>query len=89
MRHLSASVYAPSTVGTSLREFTFGHNRQLESVLREHLVALADLTDILPGNSDRAFVDIDSLLRPVYGHAKQRLHRRLGVDTVEIPRCGA
>ena len=28
--------FAPSTVGTLLREFTFGHARQLESVLREH-----------------------------------------------------
>lgn len=71
MKHLFESVYAPSTVGTLLREFTFGHNRQLESVLRQHLVALADRTEILPGIADRAFVDIDSLLRPVYGHAKQ------------------
>lgn len=71
MKHLFGSVYAPSTVGTLLREFTFGHNRQLESVLREHLVALAARTDILPGIAERAFVDIDSLLRPVYGHAKQ------------------
>jgi hypothetical protein len=71
MKRLFASVYAPSTVGTLLREFTFGHNRQLESVLREHLVSLADRTDILPGLADRTYVDIDSLLRPVYGHAKQ------------------
>lgn len=70
-KHLFGSVYAPSTVGTLLREFTFGHNRQLESVLRDHLVALAHRTEILPGIADRAFVDIDSLLRPVYGHAKQ------------------
>ncbi|MET4046688.1 hypothetical protein ABIB36_000432 [Rhodococcus sp. UYP9] len=48
-----------------LREFTFGHNRQLESVLRAHVVALADRTDIPPGIVDRAFIDIDSLLRPV------------------------
>jgi hypothetical protein len=71
MKHLFGSVYAPSTVGTALREFTFGHNRQLESVLRQHLVALAERTDILPNVTDRVFVDIDSLLRPVYGHAKQ------------------
>ena len=71
MKHLVGSVYAPSTVGTALREFTFGHNRQLESVLRARLVALAGRTDILPGIADRAFIDIDSLLRPVYGHAKQ------------------
>jgi len=54
-KHLFDSVYAPSTVGTLLREFTFGHNRQLESVLRQHLVTLADRTDILPGIADRAF----------------------------------
>src|SRR4029079_11429869 len=62
---------APSTVGTLLREFTFGHARQLESVLREHLVALCRRVDLLPGADQRVFVDIDSLLRPVYGHAKQ------------------
>jgi hypothetical protein len=64
-------VYAPSTLGTLLREFSFGHARQLESVLREHLVALAGRTELLAGIQAQAFVDIDSLLRPVYGHAKQ------------------
>src|SRR4051812_7969148 len=71
MKSLFGGVYAPSTVGTLLREFTFGHARQLESVLREHLVALAERTELLAGLADQAFVDIDSLLRPVYGHAKQ------------------
>src|SRR6187551_1721013 len=33
-------VYAPSTLGTLLREFSFGHARQLESVLREHVCTL-------------------------------------------------
>ncbi|BBY59259.1 hypothetical protein MSAR_23950 [Mycolicibacterium sarraceniae] len=42
-------VYAPSTVATLLREFTFGHARQLESVLREHLVALCQRLELLPG----------------------------------------
>jgi hypothetical protein len=64
-------VYAPSTLGTLLREFSFGHARQLESVLREHLAALAERTELLAGLADQAFIDIDSLLRPVYGHAKQ------------------
>jgi hypothetical protein len=54
-----------------LREFSFGHARQLESVLRHHLVGLCDRVELLPGADVRAFVDIDSLLRPVYGHAKQ------------------
>ena len=64
-------VYAPSTLGTLLREFSFGHARQLESVLREHLCVLAGRTPALAGIDEQAFIDIDSLLRPVYGHAKQ------------------
>src|SRR3954464_7632409 len=71
MTTLFDGVYAPSTVGTLLREFTFGHTRQLESVLREHLVALCERVDLLPGTDQQVFIDIDSLLRPVYGHAKQ------------------
>ena len=71
MKTLFDGVYAPSTIGTLLREFTFGHARQLESVLREHLAALCERVELLPGADERAFVDIDSLLRPVYGHAKQ------------------
>ena len=71
MTSLRDGVYAPSTVGTFLRELTFGHARQLESVLREHLVALCGRTDLLRRRNQQVFVDIDSLLRPVYGHAKQ------------------
>jgi hypothetical protein len=71
MKTLFEGVYAPSTIGTLLREFTFGHARQLESVLREHLAGLCERVSLLPGAAERAFVDIDSLLRPVYGHAKQ------------------
>ena len=64
-------VYAPSTLGIFLREFTFGHANQLAAVARAHLAALAQRTPLLPGIEQRAFVDIDSLLRPVYGHRKQ------------------
>ncbi len=64
-------VYAPSTLGIFLREFTFGHANQLAVVGRVHLTALAERTRLLPGIEQRAFLDIDSLLRPVYGHAKQ------------------
>src|SRR3954471_17682048 len=41
--------YAPSTLGTLLREFSFGHARQLESVLREHLCALGERSELLAG----------------------------------------
>ena len=64
-------VYAPSTLGIFLREFTFGHANQLAAVARAHLAALAARTPLLPGIEERAFIDIDSLLRPVYGHQKQ------------------
>lgn len=71
MKNLFEAVYAPATMGIFLREFTHGHTRQLASVLRAHLLALAKRTDVLAGIEDQVFVDIDSLLRPVYGHAKQ------------------
>jgi len=71
MSILFDGVYAPSTLGTLLREFSFGHARQLESVLREHVCALVGRTELLAGLGDQAFIDIDSLLRPVFGHAKQ------------------
>ncbi|BBZ01686.1 hypothetical protein MCHIJ_11230 [Mycolicibacterium chitae] len=47
MKTLFDGVYAPSTIGTLLREFTFGHARQLESVLREHLAELYRRVDLL------------------------------------------
>ena len=71
MKTLFAAVYAPSTIGTLLREFTFGHARQLDAVLGEHLGALCERVDLLVGATEQVFIDIDSLLRPVYGHAKQ------------------
>ncbi len=71
MKSLFERVYAPSTVGTLLREFTFGYARQLDSVLAEHLGGLCERVDLLPGAQVRAFIDIDSLVRPVYGHHQQ------------------
>jgi len=71
MKHVFGGVYAAATLGIFLREFTHGHTRQLSAVLRRHLVALAARTRVLAGIDQRAFIDIDSLLRPVYGHAKQ------------------
>jgi hypothetical protein len=64
-------VYAAATLGLFLREFTHGHCQQLAAVAREHLCALVRERKVLPGLAEQAFVDIDSLLRPVYGRAKQ------------------
>ena len=71
MKKLFGGVYACATLGIFLREFTHGHVRQLGAVLRRLLVALAERTPLLPGITERAYIDIDSLLRPVYGKAKQ------------------
>jgi len=71
MKRLFDQVYAPATLGQFLREFTHGHSLQLASVARAHLVNLTKRTNLLPGIEQQAYVDIDSLLRPVFGHAKQ------------------
>jgi len=71
MPQLFGEVYACSTLGQFLREFTHGHALQLASVLRAHLVNLVQHSNLLTGIDTHASVDIDPLLRPVYGHAKQ------------------
>jgi hypothetical protein len=71
MKQVFGGVYAAATMGIFLREFTHGHARQLSAVLRRHLIALAQQTTVLDGIGQRCLVDIDSLLRPVYGRAKQ------------------
>ncbi|WP_052068076.1 hypothetical protein [Rhodococcoides fascians] len=55
------------TVGKSLREFAFGHNRHPESVLPAPRCRRFPHNN-LPVAADLAYVD--SLLWPVYGHAE-------------------
>ncbi|MBV8994881.1 MAG: IS1380 family transposase, partial [Pseudonocardiales bacterium] len=50
--------------GIVLREFTFGHTKQLASAARAHLVALAGRTEVLAGAEQRVLVDIDSVFAP-------------------------
>lgn len=71
MSRVFGGVYACATLGQFLREFTHGHSLQLASVARAHLVNLVQRSGLLPGIAQRVFIDIDSLLRPVYGHHKQ------------------
>ena len=61
-------VMAPSTLGTFLRAFTFGHVRQLDRVLAEALRRAWSL-GAGPGD-DRLVVDLDSTICPVCGKAK-------------------
>jgi hypothetical protein len=71
MPALFGGVRAPSTLGSFLRSFTWGNVRQLDAVARQFLVALAAGTPVLPGAGVLAFIDMDSMQKRVYGHAKQ------------------
>ena len=65
---LSHRVMAPSTLGTFLRSFTFGHVRQLDRVLAEALRRAWGL-GAGPGEG-RLVVDIDSTVCEVCGKSK-------------------
>jgi hypothetical protein len=71
MGRLFAGVRAPSTLGTFLRLFTFGHVRQLDAVAAGLLVRLAAATPVLPDAAQVVFVDLDDTVRQTYGYAKQ------------------
>jgi hypothetical protein len=68
-RVLGHRVLAPSTLGTFLRSFTFGHVRQLDRVLGEAL-GRAWQAGAGPG-SERLVIDVDSFVCEVYGAHKQ------------------
>jgi hypothetical protein len=71
MGRLFDEVRAPSTLGTFLRLFTFGHIRQLDAVAAGFLARLTAATPVLPGIGQVAFVDVDDTVRATYGYAKQ------------------
>jgi hypothetical protein len=66
---LGHGVAAPSTLGTFLRAFTFGHVRQLDRVLAQSL-RRAWAAGAGPG-AGRLIVDVDSFVGEVYGYDKQ------------------
>ncbi len=66
---LGHGVAAPSTLGTFLRAFTFGHVRQLDRVLAQSLTR-AWAGGCGPG-AERLVVDVDSFVGEVHGYAKQ------------------
>src|SRR5580692_1908684 len=71
MGALFGGIRAPSTLGSHLRSYTWGNVAQLEKAGREFLAELAREAPLLPGREVLAFVDIDSMQKRVYGHAKQ------------------
>ena len=71
MDRLFAGVRAPSTLGTFLRTFTFGHVRQLDAVASRLLITLAGQAPLLPAAREMAYIDVDDTVRRTYGYAKQ------------------
>jgi len=81
MPSLFTGVYAPSTLGSFMRTFTHGHVRQLQAASRDTLIALSCGVPLLDGADVLTFVDIDSMLRRVYGKQKQGIgfgHAKVG-----------
>jgi Transposase DDE domain group 1 len=68
-RLLGGWIPAPSTLGTFLRAFTFGHVRQLDALLGK-AIERAWQAGAGPGNG-RLVVDVDSFIGEVSGYAKQ------------------
>jgi hypothetical protein len=71
MAKLFTRIYAPSTLGSFLRAFRFGHVRQLDAVAARFLHELTDLTPVVTTSPGFAFVDVDDTVIGVHGHAKQ------------------
>jgi Transposase DDE domain group 1 len=71
MAEVFGGIRAPSTLGSFLRSFTWGNVRQLDAVASQFLSSLAAGTPLLPGAGVLAFIDMDSMQKRVYGHAKQ------------------
>src|SRR3954463_5441163 len=68
-RLLGRWVPAPSTLGTFLRAFTFGHVRQLDALLG-HVIERSWQAGAGPGDG-RLIVDVDSFVGEVCGYQKQ------------------
>ncbi len=70
MRRLFTGVRAPSTLGTFLRAFTFGHVRQLDAVAARLLGGLAAHAPLLPGADRIALAERAGLQRLVAEHVR-------------------
>jgi hypothetical protein len=73
MGKVFTGAYAPSTLGSFLRSFTFGHVRQADAVASRFLLNLAEHTGLLGGIEDSGpvIVDIDDTIVEVHGYHKQ------------------
>lgn len=59
---------APSTLGTHLRAYSFGHVRQLDSVAAQFLVNVVNqVPGLVAGAGEVAYLDIDDTMRTTHG----------------------
>ncbi len=84
-RVLGCVVKAPSTLGTFLRSFRWGHVRQLDRVSRE-VMARAWVAGAGPGD-DPLTIDLDSTVCETYGLAKEGAQRHNMPASGAITRC--
>jgi hypothetical protein len=71
MGRLFDGVRAPSTLGTFLRAFAFGHVRQLDAVAARFLTGLARHAPIMATNAQVTYLDVDDTIRSTFGYSKQ------------------
>ncbi len=71
MPRLFDGVRAPSTLGTFLRAFRFGHVRQLDAVAARFTAGLAQHAPIISAGEPITYLDIDDTIRSTFGYAKQ------------------
>ncbi len=63
----SAGAPAPTTLGTHLRSYAFGHVRELDAVAARLLANLAAMTPVLAGVAQVAWIDVDDTVMVMHG----------------------
>ena len=71
MGRVFTGIRAPSTLGTFLRTFTFGHVRQLDAVAADFLVNLIGAAPALRDAAVVTYLDIDDTVKATNGYTKQ------------------
>src|SRR6266702_1833982 len=71
MARVFSGVRAPSTLGTFLRSFRFGHVRQLDAVAARFVAGLAQHSPLIGAGALVSYLDVDDTVRATFGYAKQ------------------
>ena len=71
MGRVFTGLRAPTTLGTHLRGYRFGHVRQLDAVASRLLARLTAVSPILAGAEQVVYVDVDDTIRETHGYRKQ------------------